>query len=195
MSAKFENLAANGIIDFDANAFVYGGKQVPATHEEEPYMPFDKPLMASPNVPVMMPGVTMHQQPHRDQFGNEKKITPKEALTAVILAGLGVFGLIKGVPMVKDLVENISNKISKNKKKAQKAEKEAKAKKIADEAKAAEKTKNAKATNTLTKGWKNLTEKIAKLPKWSKFVGGAGIALVAFFGIKKLFSKNKTHGE
>jgi len=200
MGAKFDNLASNGIIDFDANAYIYNGKSKAAAESEDVGLPFDRPLMASPNVPSMLPGVSMHKQPERDRFGHEKKMTPMQALTGVLVAGLVILGGIKFGPKIKDFFEGISNKISqkkteikKNKAAATTAKKAEAAKKAAADAKMAKTLKAGKKAEKAAKaanGWK-IGEQIAKLPKGVRIGGGIAVGAGALYGLFKLFSKKE----
>lgn len=184
MGTKFENLGAQGIVDYDVNAYVYGGAKKPAHRNEDNNLPFDKPLMASPEVPVLVPGAKMHQQPTHDQFKREKSMTPGQALTAIIVAGLGILGIMKFGPKIKDLFsrtgKNLQKKIKNGKKATKKAAKKAKA-----ATKTTKATKGAKATKT------GLMSKLSKLPKWAKVTGWCAAGVLALVGISKVFSKKE----
>ena len=96
LPTSLDNLTSNGVINFDAEAYIKG------THAKNiaspSYLPFEQPLNAFGS-PGQAP--TMHQgQPRQDEFvtKHESSAAPadwKKAATAVLIAGLAVFGGIK----------------------------------------------------------------------------------------------------
>lgn len=93
-----DNLASNGIIDFDADSYVRGTPPKYVGSPSAPAcLPFEKPLMAEPS--FMPPvGTRLSGQPAKDEFGHHNKkhiLNWKQALTGVIVAGLLVLGGIK----------------------------------------------------------------------------------------------------
>lgn len=100
MNSALDNLATNGVINFDADAFLKGTKpRYVGSPEPELYMPGDQPLLDSPNIPVygVTPGAQLKGQPSRDAFvshegaENSGSISIKTALTAGIIGVLGIF--------------------------------------------------------------------------------------------------------
>lgn len=116
------SLESNGIINFDADAYIKSGIAKPA-HEEDAYLPFDKPLLATPQVFGVYPGPHLSGHPDVDAFITHKKehapLTWKQ-----ILAGIG--GLTAAtIGTIKFVCWN----------KAREAAKKAKAAKLAKQAK------------------------------------------------------------
>lgn len=110
---SLDNLAANGIIDFDADAYVKG---TPPRYSGNPrgYVgPIeDMPLMASPSYGVY-PGAHLSGHPQHDAFVNheEKHSNPgwKRALMTILVAGLAVVGGIKYKGKLVKLKDNVIN--------------------------------------------------------------------------------------
>ena len=89
-----EGLATNGIVHFDPNAYIRDGVSQYIS-EQDAYLPFDRPLYATP-CPTMnypQPPMVMHPQPHRDVYvRHEKRTSPWTAgIIGVVLGGLAAF--------------------------------------------------------------------------------------------------------
>ena len=108
----YDRLAANGIIDFDADAYIRG--TTPRyVGDPDGYvgLPFDKPLpaMNQPRAPYQATdsSIKMHSQPNKDAFINHSEKEPthlswKEALFGTILAAVGIFGGVKLARAIKN---------------------------------------------------------------------------------------------
>ena len=151
LPSALDNLAANGVINFDADAYIQGK---PARYVGEPkaYLPFDQPL----NV---YQGGPLSGQPAHDTFVNQldKPAGPadwKQAATAVLLAGLAVFVGVK----YKDKIVSLFKK------------KPVAAPVTAPPVAAAP---IAEAATTAKKSiFKRIGEKIKAMPKWAKITTG-----------------------
>jgi hypothetical protein len=162
---SLDNLAANGIIDFDADSYVKG-KAPRYVGDPDGYtgLPLDRPLMAEPY--GISPGAQLSGHPARDAFVNHGdkhhgNPTWKKALAAVLIAGLAVFGGIK----YKDKIANLFKKI---------------------------KTLNVQKVKTgVVKFFTDIKSKIVGLPPWAKYAGGGVVGLLGLYGIYKAFSGHK----
>lgn len=98
---SLDNLAANGIIDFDAEAYVKGVPPRFVGHQERYIgLPGEMPLMAEPPIYGVHPGSHLSGHPHKDGFEYpeiEEGSNPswKKALMTVLLSGLAVIGAVK----------------------------------------------------------------------------------------------------
>lgn len=98
--SSLENLSSNGIVNFDAEAYVKEGHSKYAeNHENDAYLPFDKPLLATPHLYGVQPGPHLGGHPEIDAFISHKKEHPplnwKQILIGLGAAGLATFGGIK----------------------------------------------------------------------------------------------------
>lgn len=110
-----ENLAQNGIVDFDADAYIKGeppkfvGKPYPTQ-----YLPFDEPLPVMPEYygkTAYPPRLTAN--PGKDAFisrvEKEKvKLPWKEALTVALVGGAAIFSGFR----VTSCIKNIKNRLT-----------------------------------------------------------------------------------
>lgn len=98
---SLDNLAANGIIDFDAEAYVKGlPPRFIGRPERYVGLPGDMPLMAEPPSYGVYPGAHLSGHPRQDGFEpqeTEEGSNPswKKALMTVLVAGLAVIGAVK----------------------------------------------------------------------------------------------------
>lgn len=98
---SLDNLATNGIIDFDAEAYVKGlPPRFVGSPERYVGLPGEMPLMAEPPVYGVYPGARLSGHPRRDGFEYpeiEEGGNPswKKALATVLLSGLAVIGAIR----------------------------------------------------------------------------------------------------
>lgn len=98
---SLDNLATNGIIDFDAEAYVKGlPPRFIGRPERYVGLPGEMPLMAEPPAYGVYPGAHLSGHPGRDGFEHheiEEGSNPswKQALMTVLLSGLAVVGAIK----------------------------------------------------------------------------------------------------
>lgn len=89
-SAHVQGLARNGIIHFDPDAYIRDGV-AHYTERDEGYLPFDKPLYASPYVPY---GITyVNPEPHQDVYVRHDKHSSSWAgpIIGTLIAALGVY--------------------------------------------------------------------------------------------------------
>ena len=81
-----EGLATNGIVHFDPNAYIRDGASQYIT-EQDAYLPFDRPLYATP-FPAGYPVPVMRaEQPHRDVYIRHEKHSSSLGPTIVGLVG------------------------------------------------------------------------------------------------------------
>lgn len=169
--SALDNLAANGIIDFDADSYIKGE---PARYVGNPRgyvgLPLDRPILAEPRAYGVVPGAMLSGQPNDDAFvhkgegGHEEKhgehsnISWKKALTGSVFLGLAVFGGIK----YRTQLVNFAKKII-NKKQAPAA---------ATAAKEAAQTQPAATT-----------AKKSKIPKWLKVTGLSLAGVLGLYGV------------
>lgn len=88
MSGSLENLSSNGIVNFDADAYVNSGISRYAGNHDEGYLPFDKPLLATPQYFGVYPGPHLSGHPDVDAFITHGK-EPFRPTWKQILAGIG----------------------------------------------------------------------------------------------------------
>lgn len=190
-TGAYDRLAANGIIDFDADAYIKG--TTPRyVGDPDGYvgLPYDRPLpvMNQPMGPY--PGAhnrpQLHAQPNKDAFvtHSDKKRTNihwKEALFGVLLAAAGVFGGIK-------LSRAIKNR---------------RAAKAAAATATTTTTTTAGATSRNKFSFKNILSKVKALgpiikakwtamPKLGKIATGSAAGLALLYGIFKITTKKAT---
>lgn len=200
MGAKFESLAANGIIDFDANAYVYGGKNLPA-HKQDSYLPFDRPLMASPDVGHLGSNTNMHKQPEKDEFKTNRKSS--SATTFGLVLG-SVVAAFFGMKLFTKLNDYFNTKAIAKKKAAKKAKKASKAAAAGTSStssttttkstKAAKGIKNTEFYKKVSDFYKNISTKVSAWPKPVKIGVGIGGGILLLAGISKLFNRNNNSG-
>lgn len=98
---SLDNLAANGVIDFDAEAYVKGLPPRFFGHQERYIgLPGEMPLMAEPPIYGVHPGAHLSGHPGKDGFESheiEEGGNPswKKALMTVLISGLAVIGAVK----------------------------------------------------------------------------------------------------
>ncbi len=172
---SLDNLAANNIINFDADAYVKGTTPRYAGNPdgEEHYLPFDKPLMPTPTSQYgISSGPQLHGEPSRDAFisrGEEHKsqaLPWSEILTIGSVSALAIAAGIK----IKSFLE--SKKIKKTNNKG-----------LVETIKAK--------VASFPKPTKLFTEAktyIKNLPPWGKVTGGIAAGLAVLYGIYKLTS-------
>lgn len=98
-----EGLATNGIVHFDPDAYIRDGVSEYIS-EPDSYLPFDRPMYASPfpagyPAPVMRP-----QQPYRDVYTRHEHHEKHSGSWLGILAGaaVGALGTVLGYEILKD---------------------------------------------------------------------------------------------
>lgn len=95
-----EGLATNGIVHFDPDAYIRDGASQYVS-EQDMYLPFDRPLYATPYpayaVPVMRP-----EQPHKDVYIRHEKHSSFSWGTALISAIVGGIATFLGYELLKD---------------------------------------------------------------------------------------------
>lgn len=78
--SSFDNLAANGIIDFDAEAYIKGTKpRYVGNPESCNQLPFEQPLPGNPCGYGIQPGKQLEGEPEVDAFIHREKHKSKEA--------------------------------------------------------------------------------------------------------------------
>lgn len=174
LPSALDNLAANGVINFDADAYIQGK---PPRYVGEPklYLPFEQPLCGCP---CQCQGARLPQQPSHDAFINnhqEKSEGPadwKKAATAVLIAGLVV---LLGVKYKDKIVSLVKKKPAA----APVAPPPVAAAPIAT-------APVAEAATTAKKSmFKRIGEKIKSMPKWAKITVGVVGGLFALFQTAK----------
>lgn len=172
---ELDRLAANNVINFDADAYVKGTppRYVGNPDGDDHYLPLDKPLLANYGAQYgLTPGAQLHGEPSKDAFishGEEhKSFGPSlpQFLTITSLVALAVYSGTK----VKSLLTNKKN-ITLDKKEFI--------------------TKIKDGVSSLTKP-KELFETaktyMTNIPKWGKIAGGALAGLFGLYGVYKLTS-------
>lgn len=106
-SAHVQGLARNGIIHFDPDAYIRDGV-AHYVEQDDGYLPFDRPLYATPypwgyRVPVMQP-----EQPHRDVYVRHEKHSSSWA-GPIIGAIAGALGVYLGIKLFADKKEILIN--------------------------------------------------------------------------------------
>lgn len=92
-SASVQGLARNGIIHFDPDAYIRDGASEYVT-EQDAYLPFDKPLYATPYPgAVYPPPAVMQPQPHKDVYIRHEKHSSSwgAGIIGVVLGALAAF--------------------------------------------------------------------------------------------------------
>lgn len=181
--SSIDNLAANGILNFDADAYVKG---TPARYVGKPPgysvdLPFDQPLMSPFGMypGAMYSGPIMAGQPSADAFiakKHEKPFTTKEIVLGALAVGAGALIISKSKSAVAALKKIKLPSIFKSA--------ETKAKEAAEAAKALAEKAAADGKAATKSG----------ILKWAKRLGGAGAALAALFvgfSAFRLFTKPK----
>lgn len=98
---SLDNLAANGVIDFDAEAYVKGlPPRFIGRPERYVGLPGEMPLMAEPPTYGVYPGSHLSGHPGRDGFEHHEvnedgNPSWKKALATVLVAGLAVIGAVR----------------------------------------------------------------------------------------------------
>ena len=181
-SCSLDNLAANGIIDFDAESYIKGA---PAKYVGNPTgyvgLPLDRPLLEpSYQGYGVTAGAQLSGHPSNDAFVNHEEtkssgIPWKGILAGVTLGSLIIFAGVK----CKKYVSKCFNKISEGFKKIfNKKSVVTNTNKVIDKAKdAAQKVKK------------------FKIPKWVKITGGSLAGLLGLYGIYRLLSSRKPDQE
>ncbi len=202
---SLDSLAQNGILNFDANAYLNGTppRYIDKPYGDRNYSPFEQPLMNMPSPYGMGYGMgygmspmgyqapwssvrpSMHAQPRHDEFAVEKAHDSKNIngwLAGITAGVLGTWGVTKFFDI-------------RAKKKAEKA-----AKKAAEELK----NKTKKATIDLkdlkgfekVKGWfKNIGIKLTNAPKWVKISGITTISAAGLIFLLRNVIRNKMRNE
>lgn len=185
-----DSLARNGIIDFDADAYIRGTTpRYVGKPNDVPYLPFDQPL------PELAPApIKPHIQPRKDEFVKEEESGSnphwKTTLAQLLFATLAVAGGIKYKDKIISFIKSLSPEAIAKKAAEAKAAKEAAVKAAA--AKAAAKaaapslmTRVKAKINELVKKMPELVEKVKTLPKWGKITLGSVAGLLGLYAVYK----------
>lgn len=200
VDSSLDNLAANGIINYDADAYIKG---TPARYVGSPrmnqYPPFEQPLMVyEPGVQAFNP--QMPRQPHQDEYTPKKhtSVNWRNTLLATILGGLGIYGGIKLTKFVNKFRNKKFLNIGKTPTPAPTPATNAAASTATNAA-----TQTAGNTQTSSgkgKWFKDLYKKasdgFAKLPKWGKIATVSLAALTGLYGLYKATTptnQNQSH--
>lgn len=184
--SSLDNLAANGIVNFDSEAYIKG--TAPRYVGNPPLMglPFEQPLPAFPQGQVPQ----MHAQPNKDAFVHSeghKNPSWKTALATVLAASAAVFVGVKYGSKIGSIF---------NKKKAATGQQAPTAAPTTATPPPAttQTTAASKVQRTVTKikdVFTTFGTKIKALPRWAKITGGIAAGVIVFSGLKKLFSGHK----
>ena len=180
-----DNLAANGVINYDADAFVKGANpRFVGDPDGQLHLPFEQPLMTYEPMPSGY-GPQLVPQAGKDEFrkasghseGNKSNLDWKKALFGAIIGGGAIFGGVKLYNFKKNRA-------------AAKAKKEAQ--KIAAAASNAPDT--AKKAGFIKRTWNKIkgsavSKKIETLPKAVKYGGVGIIGLLGLYGLYNTFGK------
>jgi hypothetical protein len=125
---SLDALAANGVINFDADAFVSGASPRYVGSLPQNYLPFDRPLGNYPTAPALLPnGTKIKGQPKKDEMvttpdGKQEKKTQTwqkvclGILGAAVLTfgGTKLYNLIKAGKKPVHIQNNNSNSVINN---------------------------------------------------------------------------------
>lgn len=179
---SFDILAANGIINYDAESYIKNGGQryVGTPESEAQYAPMDKPLMVLGTSYGVTPGINLHGGPSQDSFishGNQKEKsgpTWKQALTAVLIGGTAAYTAYKVKRIAK--ISSWFNKVPK--------------------------APAVNSSGTVAKLWTGIKTKagsalnwVKGLPKPAKIGGGIVAGLLGLYEISKAFSRKSNTPE
>lgn len=216
-TSSLDSLASNGIINFDADAYIKGTKP---RYVGNPFgsegLPYDQPMMASPFYGVT-PGAHLSGHPSTDAFvtrGEEKgnsHIPWNKILAGGIIASLiGYTGIrvkeffTKNPNKKSEIVDTFNKckdevgKLVKGKDTAGNAKAETEVASSAEKPvektveKAAETTKNG-ILATIKEKFASLKNKISHLPKKVKIGGGITIGLIGLYEIYKHFAGSQNY--
>lgn len=191
VDSSLDNLAANGIINYDAEAYIKG---TPPRYVGSPrmnqYPPFEQPLM------VYEPGIQgfnpqMPKQPHHDEYTPKKhsNINWRNALLATMLGGLGIYGGIKLTKFINKFRNKKFQNVGKTPAPAPAPATNAAASAATATtatAQTAGKTPTAsKIGNWFKDLYKKGADRFAKLPKWGKIATVSLAALTGLYGLYK----------
>ena len=177
-------LAANGIIEFDADSYVRG-KPPRYVGDPDGYvgLPFERPLPAT-NEYGIMPGPKLHGEPSVDAFisreHTEKPSNWKGFLFGAFVATLGALGLYK-------FGEKLKGWISKKPPVNQAPPVINTTQQATNAAQPVENTAKKSFVQKVKDGFKDLKGKFSKLPKWAKGTTYAAGGLAGLYIIYKMF--------
>jgi hypothetical protein len=180
-NGSLDDLAANGIINFDANAYIKGTPPRYVGRPEREYgLPLEQPVFDAPTLQEISHNIHLNSEPAKDAFishtkkNNKLEITWPQVLTIGSIAALAIYSRNK----IKSWLGGSKNKITQNFKFMEQI------KDYVNKVKA-KITPEATKTEKVVKKSKNF---ISKLPKWAKITGGITAGLLALFGIFKSLS-------
>lgn len=190
-NSSLDNLASNGVINFDANAYINGTPpRFVGNPEGDANLPLDKPLMATPGYGIT-PGQQLHGEPARDAFISRengqaqskfpwgKFLTGTFVASLAVMAGVKIKSLIKGTKNAAEKVKEGKNGFfteCKNKLTSLfKGDKSAPKEEIKEVAKTVEEKKGL----------------LKKLPKTLKVVGIGAVGLLGLYGLYKTLTGHK----
>jgi len=166
-TADFDNLAANGVLNFDADAYIRGtAPRYVGNPNSGNAIPFEQPLMPGPYYPQL--GAQLPLQPRRDEFApheKHKKAGLKEVLALSIVGSLAIYAGVKFKNGIKKLFSSKKTKTP------------------ATAAVSAATTASTKNKKGIFKWFKN--------SKPAKYALGIGIGLVGLYGLYDAVIKRK----
>lgn len=213
MSGSLDNLAASGVINFDADAYIKGTPPRYAGPSEN-YLPFDKPLFAEPQFYGIAPGEHM-QGSGRDAFVTHDKKqssgpTFKQVLAGLLATGLAGFAAFKLFFNTKVLLPGEKGFIGKSKEQLNSFLKSEKVKNVEEKAKETTKGFFAKCKELFAKGKEKLgslfeskeakkareaakraEERTRKVTKGLKAAGVVLAGILGLYGLYTLIAKPK----
>ncbi len=172
---SLDNLAANNIINFDADAYVKGTTPRYAGNPEgeEHYLPFDKPLLATPTSQYgISSGPQLHGAPSKDAFisrGEEHKSQALPWSEILTIGSVSALAIAAGIKIKSFLNKQTTTSLTTG---------------------GIVSTLKAKVAPfpKLTKLLKEAKKYIKELPPWGKVTGGIASGLAVLYGIYKLTS-------
>lgn len=201
---SLDSLASNGIINFDPEAYVKTGASK-FEGEQENYLPFDKPLLATPQMYGMPYAPQLHGEPENDAFVSRLKEKHSKlpwkgiAVTSVIgglalAAGIKIKSLFNNRHIFSNPIKTKSNKqsggffsnITSRFKKDGKEEVKKRSKKAAETSK--------KEAENVAKESKGFFKRLKNLPKSAKIIGGITAGIVGLYAVYKAFFAHKIQG-
>lgn len=181
---SLDNLAANGIIEFDADSYVKGK---PPRYVGDPNgyvgLPFERPLPAC-NEYGIMPGPKLHGEPSADAFisreHGEKPSNWKGFLFGAFIATLGALGLYK-------FGEKLKGWFSKKPTITQNPPGTNTTQQVSNAAQSAANTTKKSFVQNVKDGFKDLKVKFSNLKPWAKGTTYAAGGLAGLYIIYKIF--------
>ncbi len=175
LPSALDNLASNGIINFDADAYVKGETPRYVGNPGQACLPFEQPLPAFPQQ-GRVPQIP--EQPKKDEFVHKKeeKGNPswKKALAFVLVAGAAAFLGFRHREKLGKFAKNMWAKIKSI---------------------GTKKPTPVKVAPAPTPVATAATKPKSKIPKWVKITGGSLLGLLGLVGLSKFISKKTAQNQ